>query len=86
MKRDTNDHLVEALKQLLDEGRIVIAEIRVNDGEDVASYASLSACPPEHREGYRRALETVVKAHVRDVVYEPVFIALEHATSVATLE
>lgn len=86
MKRLTNDQIIEALKQLLDRGEIVIGKIRVTDGEDVANYTALSTCPPEHREGYRRALETGGDVCLRDVVYKPVFIAAEHATSVATLE
>ena len=86
MKRLTNNQLETALKQLLDRGEIVIGKIRVNDGENIASYIALRACPPEHREGYRRALETGRGTYVRDVVYDPVFIATENATSVATLE
>lgn len=86
MKRVTKDQLNKEIKRLLEEGQIVIRRIRVNDGENVASYTSLSACPPEHREGYRLALETRREAHVRDVVYEPVFVATENATGVATLE
>lgn len=86
MKRQTNDQLVDALKELLARGEIAIGKIRVNDGKDMAFYTTLSACPPEHREGYRRALETGRDAFLRDVVYEPIFIANEHATSVATLE
>jgi hypothetical protein len=86
MKRRTNDQLGKALELLLARGEIAIRKIRVNDGENIASYTALSACPPEHREGYRRALETGRDAYVRDVVYEPVFIATENATSGATLE
>ena len=86
MKRLTNDQLDKVLKRLLDRGEIVIGKIRVNDGDNIASYISLRACPPEHREGYRRALETGRGTYLRDVVYEPVFIATENATSVATLE
>ena len=86
MKKLTKDQLEKVLKQLLDRGQIVIGRIRVNDGAITASYTAQSACPPEHREGYRRALETGRNAYVRDVVYEPVFIATENATSVATLE
>lgn len=86
MKRPKIDHLNKALERLLDRGEIVIGKIRVSDCEDVASYATLSACPPEHWEGYRRALETCGAAYVRDVVYEPVFIATENATSIATLD
>jgi len=86
MKRLTNDPLNMELMQLLDRGEILIGRIQVDDGEDVGSYTALSACPSEHREGYRRALETRRNAYVRDVVYEPVFIATENATSVATLE
>lgn len=85
-KRFTNDKLEKAVKRLLDQGKIVIGKIRVNDGKEIANYSALSACPPEHREGYRLALETHREAYVRDVVYEPVFIATENATSVATLE
>jgi hypothetical protein len=86
MERPKIDHLNKVLKRLLDRGEVVVGKIRVNDGGDVASYTTLSACPPEHREGYRSALETCGEAYVRDVVYEPVFIATENATSVATLE
>ena len=86
MKKHRNNQLNEALKELLDEGEIVIGRIRVNDGENIVSYTALSACPPEHQEGYRRAFETCRETHVRDVVYEPVFIATDNATSVATLE
>jgi len=86
MKRHTNDQLSKAQKELLARGEIVIGKILVDDGENVASYTALSACPPEHREGYRRALETGGNAYVSDVVYKPVFFAMEHATSVATLE
>ena len=86
MKKLTNDQLDKVLKRLLDRGEVVIGKILVNDGESIASYTALSACPPEHREGYRRALETAREAYVRDVVYEPVFIATEKAPSVATLE
>ena len=86
MKRLTNDQLDKELKQLLDLGYIVIGKIRVNDGENIASYTTLSACPPEHREGYRRVLETSREAYIQDVVYDPVFIATEQATSIATLE
>lgn len=86
MKRPKIDQLHKAIKRLLDQGEIAIEKIRVNDGEDVASYTTLSACPPEHREGYRRALETCKEAYIRDVVYDPVFIAREHAKSIATLE
>ena len=81
-----NDKMSEMLKQLCDRGRIVIGKIRVDDGEGVVSYTALSACPPEHREGYRSALETRCDVYIRDVVYQPVFIATENATSVATLE
>jgi hypothetical protein len=86
MKRLTDEQLDKALKQLLDQGNIVIGKIRVGDGEKIATYTALTACPPEHREGYRRALETGRDAYVRDVVYEPVFIAREHAKGVATLD
>jgi hypothetical protein len=86
MKRLTNEQLNNEIKRLLDAGQIVIGEIRVNDGENVASYTTLSACPPEHRDGYRLALETHRKVYVRDVVYDPVFVATENATGVATLE
>lgn len=86
MKRLTNEQLNKEIKRLLEQGKIVIGKIRVNDGENVASYTTLSACPPEHREGYRLALETRREAYVRDVVYDPVFVATENATSVATLE
>lgn len=86
MKRFTKDELDKALKRLIDQGKLVIGKIRVNDGENVASYTALSACPPEHREGYRLALETRREAYVRDVVYDPVFVATENAKSVATLE
>lgn len=86
MKRLTNDQIIEALKQLLDRGEIVIGKIQVDDGKGITSYTALSACPPEHREGYRRALETGGDVHLRDVVYAPVFIATENASSVATLE
>ncbi len=86
MKRLTKNQLIEAIKQLLDQGKIVIGMIRVNDGENVSSYSALSACPPEHREGYRRALETASDVYLRDVVYRPVFIATENAKSIATLE
>jgi hypothetical protein len=86
MKRLTNDQLNKEIKRLLDQGKIVIGEIRVNDGENVASYTTLSACPPEHREGYRFALETCRAAYVRDVVYDPVFVAREHIKTIATLE
>jgi len=86
MKRLTNEQLIEALKQLLDRGNVVIGTIRVNDGKNITSYTSLSACPPEHREGYRRALEAGEAAYVRDVVYDPVFMAKGQAKSIATLE
>jgi hypothetical protein len=86
MKKPTNSQLVMTIKQLLDQGQLVIGKIRVDDGENIASYTALSACPPEHREGYRRALETSQKVYIRDVVYNPVFVATENATSVATLE
>ena len=86
MKRITKDQLDKALKQLLDCGKVVVGEILVNDGENTVSYTALSACPPEHREGYRRALETVREVSIRDVVYDPVLIAREHAKSIATLE
>ena len=86
MKRLTNYQLDRALEQLLERGEIVIGKIRVNDGENIASYTALRTCPPEHRDGYRRALETGRDTYLRDVVYEPVFMATEYATSVATLE
>lgn len=86
MKRLTNQQLNKEIKRLHDAGLIVIGKIRVNDGEIVANYTTLSTCPPEHREGYRLALETRREAHVRDVVYDPVFVATEHATTVATLK
>jgi hypothetical protein len=86
MKRFTNAQLYKELERLLDQGEIVIGRIRVNDGENIASYTALRACPPEHRDGYRRALETGRVTYVRDVVYEPVFIATEYATSVAVME
>jgi hypothetical protein len=86
MKRITNDELDKALRQLLDQGEIVVGNIRVDDGESIASYTTLSACPPEHREGFRRALETAREAYIRDVVYEPILIATEHAISIATLQ
>jgi hypothetical protein len=86
MKKLTHDQVHKALKELLDLGEVVIGKISVDDGENVTSYTTLSACPPEHREGYRRALETCRGAYIRDVVYDPIFIAKEHATSVATLE
>ena len=86
MKRLTNDQLGKALEHLHARGEITIGKIRVNGGVNIASYTALSACPPEHREGYRRALETGRDAYVRDVVYEPVFVTTENATSVATLE
>ena len=86
MKRLTNEQLNKEIKRLLDAGQIVIGEIRVNDGENVASHTTLSACPPEYREGYRLALETHRKVYFRDVVYDPVFLATENATSIATLK
>ena len=86
MKRITNDQLIEAIKQLLDRGDVVIGAIRVNDGKNITSYTSLSACLPEHREGYRRALEAGEAAYFRDVVYDPVFMAKKHAKSIATLK
>jgi hypothetical protein len=86
MKRHTNDLLDKVLKRLLRQGEIVIGKIRVTDGENVASYTALSACPPEHQEGYCRALETVRDVYIRDVVYEPVYFAIEHAKSIASLE
>ena len=86
MKRFTNDQLNEALKRLLDQGDVVIGKIRVNDGENIVSYTALSACPTEHREGYRRALETAREVYIRDVVYDPILFAKEHAKSIATLE
>lgn len=86
MKKITNDQLHKALKQLLDRGEVVIGKIRVNDGENIASYTAMSACPPEHREGYRRALKAAKEVYVRDVVYDPVFFARVHAKSIATLE
>lgn len=86
MKRLTNGQIDKALKQLLDGGEVVIGKILVDDGENIASYTALSACPPEHREGYRRALETAREAYIRDVVYDPVLFAKEHAKSIATLE
>lgn len=86
MKRLTNDELNKALKELLDQGEVVIGEIRVDDGENIISYTALSACPPEHSDGYRRALETAREAYIRDVVYKPVLFAKEHAKSIATLD
>ena len=86
MKKLTNKKINKAIKKLLKRGEIVIGKIRVNDGENVANYGALSACPPEHREGYRRALETGRDVYLRDVAYNPVFFATIHATSVATLE
>lgn len=86
MKRLTNDQLKKATKELLDQGKIVIGRIRVNDGEKITHYTALTACPPEHREGYRCVLETCNKAHIRDVAYDPVFVAKEHAKCIATLE
>lgn len=86
MKRITNDQLIEALKQMLDRGDVVIGTISVNDGESITSYTSLSACPAEHREGYRRALETGRDVYLRDVVYDPVWMAKGQAKSIATLE
>jgi hypothetical protein len=86
MKRLTNDELNKALKELLDQGEVVIGEIRVDDSENIISYTALSACPPEHRDGYRRALETARETYIRDVVYDPILFAKEHAKSIATLE
>ena len=86
MKKHTNDELHEAIKQLLDEGEAVIGKIRVDDGENIVCYTALSACPPEHKEGYRRALETAREAYIRDVVYELILFAKEHAKCIATLE
>lgn len=86
MKKLTYSQFVITIKQLLDQGQLVIEEIRVNNGEDIANYTALSECPPEHREGYRRALETGGIVYIRDVVYDPVFVTTENATSVATLE
>lgn len=86
MKKITNASLENVLKQLLEDGELVIGSIRVNDCENIANYKALSTCPPEHREGYRRALEAGRDVYVRDVWYAPVFVAKEHATSVATLE
>ncbi len=86
MKEIPHDQLIEIIKQLLDRGEIVIGKIRVNDGKYIASYTALSACPSEHRDGFRRALETGRDVRLRDVVYEPVFISTVTATSVATLE
>lgn len=86
MKTHTDDPFDKELNRLLRQRKIVIGMIRVNNGENLNSYTTLSACPPEHREGYRRALETVSGVNIQDVVYEPVFIATEHAKSIATLE
>jgi hypothetical protein len=86
MKRLTNDQVYKAMKELLDSGEVVIGKIRVNDGENIFHYAALSACPPEYREGYRRALETCKGVNFRDVMYDPVFLAKQHAKSIATLE
>lgn len=86
MKRPKIDQVEAMIKELLDKGEIIIGRIRVNDGENVAIYTALSACPPDHREGYRRALETCRDVYLRDVGYKPVFIARKHATSIATLE
>jgi hypothetical protein len=86
MKRLTNDQVHEAIKELLDRGEIVIGKIRVNDGENIFHYTALSACPAEHQEGYRRAFEICKGVNIRDVMYDPVFMATEHAQSIATLE
>lgn len=86
MKRRANAKLEKALKELLDLGEIVVGAIRVNDGVNVTCYTALSACPIEHREGYRRALETGRNTHVRDVVYEPEYVASENATSIASMD
>jgi hypothetical protein len=86
MKRPKIDQVEAIIKELLDEGEIVIGRIRVNDGENVVNYIALSACPPEHREGYRLALETCGDVYLRDVGYKPVCIAWKYATSIATLE
>lgn len=86
MNKITHDQLIDIIKQLLDRGEIVIGKIRVNDGKNIASYTALSACPPEHREGYRRALETGRDVHLRNIVYDPVFISSVNSASAATLE
>ncbi len=86
MKKQTNKELNKIVKQLLDRGELVIGKIRVNDGEGLSNYTTLSACPPQHQEGFRRAVETGTKVYLRDVVDHPVFIAAKYARSVAILE
>ncbi len=86
MRKITYHQLQKLTKELLEEGELVIGKIRVNDGENIIHYTALSECPDEHREGYRRALETVAAIFLRDVVYEPVIMAKEHAQTIATLE
>ncbi len=86
MKNPTKDYVHKLLKELLDTGEAVIGKIRVNDGKKITHYTTLSECPPEHREGYRRALETCRDTYILDIVYDPVIFAKEHTKSIATLE
>jgi hypothetical protein len=86
MKNKTKDDVHKALIELIAIGKAVIGKICVNDGKKITHYTTLSECPPEHREGYRRALETCRDVYIQDVVYDPVFFAKEHAKTIATLE
>ena len=82
----THEELYDALKYLVQSGQLVISRVRVNDCGTTVEYASLSACPVEYREGYRRALEICKDVYIRDVAYLPVFNTKSNAKSIATLE
>lgn len=86
MKKITYHEFQKVTKELLEAGELVIGKIRVDDGENINHYTDLSECPAEHREGYRRALETVSAIFLHDVVYEPVIMIPKHAQTIATLE
>ena len=86
MKRETRDYWAELLKEMVDEGIIVITKVRVGDGARISEYGTLTECPPERREGYRRALETRKTVYSGDVRYAPVFNVPERAKTIATLD
>jgi hypothetical protein len=86
MKRKTRDYWANLLRQMVDEGKLVITNVRVSDGESISEYTALNECPPEHREGYRRALETRKDAFVGDVRYAPAFNLPERAKTIANLD
>jgi hypothetical protein len=81
-----HDELCANLQYLRISGLIVVCEIRIDDGVNVINYTNMSECPPEHRDGYRRALIHCRDVYIRDVAYIPILAATSRANSIASFE